>query len=270
MHQQMDIKHWAALEQVDADSWEEMCRAVPADVAQTLKLSVERHGSVVVTRCLVSDVPLSNRALALGFDTPLTKDYLLRLRDDFKASGLKNFALQISPYAQPANLVDCLDELGLVVRSRWVKLARGCDQLSPVARPIEVRLVSRDEASLFGEVSALGFGRPPIIAHWMASTVGFAKWRHYLAYVDGKPAGAAAIYLDQAYAWLGIGSTLQEFRRRGVQQALIARRLEDAMALGVEHFVAETESHNISCQNLVQAGFSVAYERANYGIPLAE
>lgn len=259
-----DAKLRVALEQVDADSWEELCRAVPQEVARVVQLSVERLGDVVVSHCLVADAPLGNRAVALGLGTPCTREQIQTLAAKFKATGMRNFALQISPYARPAALEQWLAEAGLTARGYSVKLVR--DNVPPPDSPGDTRLVTMEDKSLFGEISARGFERPPIVAHWLASTVGFPRWRHYLGYMDEQPAGAAAMYIDGDVAWLGIGSTLPEYRRQGVQQALIRRRIADGITLGVRHFVAETVSFNTSCQNLMRAGFACAYERTNYGI----
>lgn len=267
----MDIKDQAlrvALERIDADSWEDLCAAVPNDLAALLKMSVHRQQDVVFTHCLVSDAPISNRAIGLGLSEPCTRDRVFGLTEKFVATGMKNFALQISPYAGPAELEQWLGEAGLVIRSRSVKLVRDAAPAPSIGGAVEVRQVALADKDLFGEVSARGFGRPPVIAQWMGATVGFARWRHYLAYIDGQPAGAAAMYIDGHTAWLGIGSTLADYRCQGVQQALISQRLADGRASGVRHFVAETESFNTSCQNLMRAGFQCAYERANYGIKL--
>lgn len=256
-----------ALEQVDADSWESLCRAVPAEVCQTLQLHVERRGEVVLTRCLANDGPLVNRAIALGMREPLTVDGLRALKEEFESYGLKNFALQISPHGLRGLNATHIAEAGLVEREYWVKLVRNSDSVPDLpSDEIVVQEVEAGDGLRFGELSARGFGRPPIIAHWMGATVGDPRWRHYLAWIDGQPAGAAAMYWHDGYAWLGIGSTLPEFRQRGVQQRLIAARLQAGLALGVRYFVAETESRNVSCGNLLKAGFEVAYERCNFGI----
>ncbi|TCS38547.1 acetyltransferase (GNAT) family protein [Paucimonas lemoignei] len=260
-----DVKLRVALEQVDADSWEELCRAVPQDAAKVVQLSVERLGDVVVSHCLAADAPLGNRAVALGLAAPCTREQIQMLAARFKKTGMRNFALQISPYAKPVELERWLAEASLALRGYSVKLVRG--NTPPPDNPGETRLVTMEDKTLFGEVSARGFERPPIIAHWMAATVGFPRWRHYLAYSDGQAAGAAAMYIDGDVAWLGIGSTLPEYRRRGVQQSLIARRIADGLELGVRYFVAETASFNASCENLMRAGFACAYERPHFGLP---
>ena len=53
---------------------------------------------------------------------------------------------------------------------------------------------------------------------------------HYLALVDGEPAGFARVVFS---AWAGVllgGSTLAHARRRGVYTALVQARWEDAVA----------------------------------------
>lgn len=253
-----------ALERIDADSWEELCGAVPADIAEKLQLTVRREGGAVFSRCVVSDSPLSNRTVALGMHELGRRDQVFALVEHYRSCGLLNFALQISPYAGPAELERWLAEAGLAVRNRGVKLVRG--DKPPLALPdrVEVRLLSIADKEEFGAVSARGFGRPPIVAHFMAATVAYPRWRHYLATIDGQAAGAATMYIDGKYAWLGMGSTLPDFRRQGVQQALIARRLADGLELGVRYFITETESVNTSCNNMMRLGFELAYERANY------
>ena len=87
-------------------------------------------------------------------------------------------------------------------------------------------------------------------------------WRLYLAYVGEVPAGAAALAIDDGIAYLANASTLPEFRRRGVQNALIARRLADAAAAGCELASSGTDFGSSSQRNLERAGLQVAYTKA--------
>lgn len=259
------------LEKIDADSWDDWCRKVPADVAQTLKLSVKRRASVVISRCIVSDSPMSNRVMGLGMEEACTLEMIDDVKRHFGAHDLKNFALQISPYARMKDnmpIDQMMAQAGLVVRARNLKLLRGSAPADPVKTSCRVRKLEADEAALFGDVSARGWGRPPIVGQWMGAAVGYPGWHHYLAYAGDQPAAAAAMYVDGKFAWLGIGSTLAEYRNQGAQSALIAQRITDALALGCEHLVAETEKVNASSQNLMRAGFKLVYERPNYGIPV--
>ncbi len=56
--------------------------------------------------------------------------------------------------------------------------------------------------------------------------------RRYLALVDGVPAGAASMGLQDGFAQFSAG-TAPAFRRRGVQSALLAARVADATAAGL-------------------------------------
>lgn len=44
---------------------------------------------------------------------------------------------------------------------------------------------------------------------------------------------AAALFVDRNWAWLGIDATLPDYRSRGAQTSLIARRIQDGLASGV-------------------------------------
>ena len=52
--------------------------------------------------------------------------------------------------------------------------------------------------------------------------------RFYLAYVDGQPAAEAMVHWRDDVAYLESAGTRPEFRRRGLQRALIRRRIADA------------------------------------------
>jgi hypothetical protein len=67
-----------------------------------------------------------------------------------------------------------------------------------------------------------------------------------------------------------MGATLTQYRNRGGQSALLAARIEDAIAAGCRYLVTETweehppESINPSYHNMLRMGFELAYARANY------
>lgn len=256
-----------ALERVGADAWEELCRAAPEDVAAKLGMSVQRRGNVVVSRCLVADGPLGNRAIGLGLGEPCTREAIDWLVNEFKTCNLRNFALQISPFAGPAAIARWLPEAGLIVRSRWMKMVRENMPPPKLGTRFEIKRIGPRAANLFSELSTLGFGHPSIVGHWMCATTGFPRWRHYVAFQEAEPAAAAALYMDGQYAWLGMDSTLPEFRGRGAHKALIRQRLLDGIAMGARFFIAETERLDAAHRNLAWAGFRLAYERPNYGLP---
>ena len=86
---------------------------------------------------------------------------------------------------------------------------------------------------------------------------------NYLARVDGVPAGGgmACIMREAGIVALFGTATLPEFRRRGVQTALIRRRLLEATQSGCEYAVVSTMPGSGSQRNMERRGFRVAYTK---------
>lgn len=84
----------------------------------------------------------------------------------------------------------------------------------------------------------------------------------YVASVDGVVAGAASMLVHGGIALLTGSATLPGFRRRGVQTALIAARLEDARARGAELAAVTTPPASRSGANAARHGFALGYTRA--------
>jgi hypothetical protein len=83
----------------------------------------------------------------------------------------------------------------------------------------------------------------------------------FLAWVGGKPAGAATLSIAGAQAGLVAGSTLPEFRRRGVQTALIRTRLMVAGRAGCSWAVIGGLPGEGTQRNAERQGFHCMAER---------
>ena len=90
----------------------------------------------------------------------------------------------------------------------------------------------------------------------------FDGMTRYLARVDGEPAGEAALNVDDRLAHLAGSGTVPRFRGRGVQKALISRRLADARQQGCDLAVVVTAPGSRSQRNVMRRGFQLLYTRA--------
>ena len=102
----------------------------------------------------------------------------------------------------------------------------------------------------------------------MSRTYKRPGWFHYLVKESGKPVAAASLFVCGKYASLAIGGRLPEARGKGVQNALIARRINDAYKEGCEYIIVETshdtdENPSPSFRNMMRNGFELAYLRPN-------
>jgi GNAT superfamily N-acetyltransferase len=86
--------------------------------------------------------------------------------------------------------------------------------------------------------------------------------RRYLARLDGVVAGGAGLRLIDGIAEFAGAATAPALRRRGVQSALLSRRLADAAAAGCDVAVITTQPGSKSQENAQRRGFELLYTRA--------
>jgi ribosomal protein S18 acetylase RimI-like enzyme len=92
-----------------------------------------------------------------------------------------------------------------------------------------------------------------------SETLGF---RRYFARIGQQVAGVATVRFDGGLAQLCGAATLPAFRRRGVQTALLRRRLADAYEAGCELALLTTQPGSKSQENGHRQGFELLYSRA--------
>jgi ribosomal protein S18 acetylase RimI-like enzyme len=147
------------------------------------------------------------------------------------------------------------------------------DPLDPEG--IGIELMTEANASDWIDVAVTGFQHPdgkgvpadelpprdalePAI-RLFATVDGF---RPYCAWVDGELAGIATLRIDDGVAQLCGAATLPRFRRRGVQAALLRRRLADGARAGCDVAVMTTQPGSTSQANGHRQGFALLYARA--------
>jgi hypothetical protein len=84
--------------------------------------------------------------------------------------------------------------------------------------------------------------------------------RRYLAYIDDRPAAAAALYTTGQRSYFAGAATIPAMRNRGCQGALIRRRLHDAAAT-TRQVVVTAAFGSASQANLQRLGFSIVHTR---------
>ena len=127
------------------------------------------------------------------------------------------------------------------------------------------------EVMSFTAAPALGLPGP-------AGTLLFAlpiqeNWRTYTAEVEGQIVSFGSMFIHEGVAVMDLDATLDGFRRRGCNQALLRERLFAAAEVRCDTVVAELpeseeEGVAIAIRNLLRAGFVPAYRSMNWQRPL--
>jgi ribosomal protein S18 acetylase RimI-like enzyme len=93
-----------------------------------------------------------------------------------------------------------------------------------------------------------------------------AGWSLYVARVDGRPAAAATLYVHDGIGYLADSATDPAFRRRGLQQAMLRRRISDAGAAGADIVFSGAEPFSSSHRNMERAGLRLQFVRAKWTV----
>jgi hypothetical protein len=225
--------------------------------------------------------PLSpmNKMIGLGFHHPPTDDQLTAVEREF---ATRDAALQaeISTLADPG-LSARLSRRGYFVQGFENVLGRrvdagddGSPPAAPASAAVTVAQMSPDDQDAWLDVAVTSFlaadteGVPaePLppredLEQSVADVMHVPGFTRYSAWIDGHMVGVATMRLDDRVAQLCGAATLPSWRRRGVQTALLHRRLADAARAGCDVAVMTTAPGTKSQENGLRQGFALLYSR---------
>ena len=255
------------VEFAEAEGWADLFLSAPAALAGEFGIRAERLGSAIVLVAAGLDYLVFNRVIGLGMKEPATELVLDKIVEVYDEVGVQNFAVQLSPSAEPSALRTWLEERGLGYRDDWNKCYRKGVTAEAVRTDVRVESIDRSRGDVFSRIACAAFGFPDSVAPWLAASVGRSGWRHYLGSDGDEPIAAGALFVKNQVGWIVAGSTLESHRRRGAQGALMVRRIRDAVDLGCRWLVTETRDGNVpSYSAMLRAGFELAYRRPNYSL----
>jgi ribosomal protein S18 acetylase RimI-like enzyme len=162
-------------------------------------------------------------------------------------------------------------------RLQRIEMVLGCG-LAAVTLPAlpDGITVTTGEADLWGRIAVDAFSAAETVEGRDAPAESYdraameeamAQYRHdtairrYLARLHDVPAGSASARVDDGVFQMCGAGTLVEYRRRGVQNALLTARLADARAAGCDVAIVTVEPGSRSQANAQRRGFSPLYSR---------
>jgi ribosomal protein S18 acetylase RimI-like enzyme len=217
-----------------------------------------------------------NKVAGLGFAGPLDEDALAAAETAF-AERASPVQVELSSLAEPS-IAPALTRRGYVLVGFESVLGRplaaGAGQT--FGHGIAVAASGAEEFDAWLDVVVTGFAQPDTqgvashesfpreaLARFIGDMASSAGFRRFLARVDGAPAGGASLRLGEGgVAQLAGAATLPAMRRRGVQTALLAARLNAATVAGCDLVVVTTQPGSKSQENVQRQGFALLYTRA--------
>jgi GNAT superfamily N-acetyltransferase len=264
----------ARIEHAEARLTASMVRFMLAEAPGSDVLLLETLGQGVAAYAGPSS-PM-NKLIGVGFG-PLPSDDRLR---DIEARFRERAAplqAEVATLADPA-LAEQLTRSGYVLRNFENVSGRTIvegDRHPPAQTELRIELLTTEHADAWVDVAITSFQHAdgqgvaaeelPSRALLEASLGPWARspgFVRYCAWLDDRLAGVATLRIDEGMAQLCGAATLPAFRRRGIQRALLERRLQDAARAGCDLAVVTTQPGSKSKQNVARQGFALLYARA--------
>src|SRR4051794_7921423 len=224
--------------------------------------------------CFSGDGSPLNKVVGLGFGGVPDDTALDDVETAFASRGSAT-QIELTHLADP--------EIGVVLTNRGYRLVGfenvlgraldgDADHVTPAG--ITVRGSGDDEFDAWLDVVVDGFAHPDLqgvpshedfpreAIESATRDMAAAGCTRYVALCDGEIAGSASVRLTDDVALFTGAATAPAHRRRGVQTALLSRRLADAAAAGCTIAVVTTAPGSKSQQNVQARGFHLLYTRA--------
>lgn len=131
---------------------------------------------------------------------------------------------------------------------------------------ILIEEISKNDFDIYGEIYTKGFGMPSFLKGNVTENnkilLNNGKWTFYMASVKGEPAGVGVLFVKNGVGTLAASATVPELRNKGVQTALIKKRIEKAIELNYTLIVGQAAYGSVSQKNMERAGLKIAYTNA--------
>jgi hypothetical protein len=180
-----------------------------------------------------------NRAVGLG---PEDVDQVDAIVEWFRSPGLTP-RFDLTPDRETPAVRHALRRHGLQVDGNECYFhATPVPQTGRPAGGIELELVTPARVDRVLDFLSIDSGNPALAPSVREKgRVWYSKpeFRNYLAHLDGNLAGMATLYLAAGAAYFANALTLERYRGRGCQSALLTRRINDAVEAGCDLAVSD-------------------------------
>jgi GNAT superfamily N-acetyltransferase len=215
-----------------------------------------------------------------GPDSPVTQTFALGLAEELSEDTLSAVEHFYEDRGAPVSLEICplagVPALNLLCVRKYRPIEISNVVYRPVERPedrterdVAVRVAGPEEIGIWAETGAKGWAHEhPELFDFVLESGAVASARQgsscFIAELDGQPAAAGVLCIHEGVALFGGSATVPEFRRRGVQTALISERMRYAHEYGCDVAMMVAEAGSNSQRNAERKGFHIAYTRIKW------
>jgi GrpB-like predicted nucleotidyltransferase (UPF0157 family)/GNAT superfamily N-acetyltransferase len=242
-----------------------MHKYASTEAVKKAQFRILREGNLTAIRTDVFAGFSLNRVL--GIDK--VDSALITKIEKFYEGRTDKYALQIPPFVLDEWKIKSLGQRGYIYSNSWVTFYRDSSPIESRTTDLEIREIGAEYSETFGATMNNIFSFPHEFDEIATSALGQKEWVTFMAFDGEKNAGSASICIIGETAYLSFANVLPEYRKRGIQGELLAKRIEAARERGVKWIFVDTaetsdEDPNPSYWNVLRYGFRLLYYRPNY------
>lgn len=215
-----------------------------------------------------------NRVLACGITAPITDRHVDLVEQRAADVGVPP-AFEVTDLALDSTTSLLRDRGYEPLASEVTVMIRDLDAVTfpELASGIDVVAVGDDDTLLsrWQQTAVVAWGHADARARRPSDLFAAATARSYrpglllaIDRADGRSVGCAALAINGAVATLGAMATVPDERRRGVQRALVSRRLQLALEAGCDIAATSAVTGGDSARNLQRCGFVAVNRRRTF------
>lgn len=242
------------------------CATTMKELDSKVANAVERIAGGYAVYC-GADSPVT-QAVGLGLDGPVSAEEFDRL-EAFYFSRREAVRVETCPLADESLMGHYRQRAYHVAEFSNVMVRSVEPEESwPAPQELDIRRACPEELDLWTLTVAQGFSEnAPVTPEILSVMKMFALGKGtecYLARIAGRVVGGATLALRDKTAGLFGASTLPEFRKKGVQTAMLHTRLQRAAESGCDLAVSLARPGSISQRNITRQGFRTLYTRVKF------
>ena len=209
----------------------------------------------------------SNQAVSLGMSGPVSGPELDYLCTFYESRGFQP-QIELCPYAHES-LIRGLAVRNFVIKDFETVLARDMSIPVDAEIPADIQIVQvnpadEDQVEAFVKIVADGFSVTisEVFRAHARKALQYPNTFAYVALIDGAWGAGASCELSAPCGALFGASTLENFRKRGLQRALMITRLNAARQSACKYVTIGSKPDSPTGRNALRLGFQVAYTKA--------
>ncbi|NOU94278.1 GNAT family N-acetyltransferase [Paenibacillus sp. LMG 31456] len=252
------------MEQTEIDYMVDRMHAIRERPGNPMGIEIMKFGGATAFFSKEMPWPQFNTVKGISLDDLHVLDEII----EFYRSRGSRLQFEIIPTKAKKELMKVLFERAFYQSDFHATLYGHPFEMSMSDGPITIRELEADEINLYAEIHCLGTGLSLSGMSYVADNnrvlLNREGWRFFVALVEGTPAGVGVMYMNDGLASLTFATTLHEYRNKGVQKALLERRITEASRNNCKFIISQAAYASTSFRNMERSGMRLGYTRATW------